>query len=169
MSDFAVYINGIFDSVLEESLDVQRELPEEVLYLQPHKSQRMVKLAENPPSPDDPVRLLASTTDDLNTVQYAAEIIKWRNKSNLNDRQKELLDRVIKALQPNETGLYLEAKGSKCVNLLSIRNLRYLSNPFSVNKLTNVRDNTQLSDRTQAGGWVYVRTSVPKGVTRSRT
>ena len=162
--DFALYINGIYRSVLDEALAVQEEVPEQVVYLQPHKSHRIKELAEHPPTPDNPVQLLASTTDELNSVQYAGEIIGWRDKREVSGRKREYLDKLIKAMQPWETGLYAEANGIECVNLLSVRNLRRLSEPFPVSELVNARRDGELGERTQAGGWVYVRPdSVPQG------
>lgn len=163
MSDTAIYINGIFRSVLEDALAVQRELPEQVVYLQPHKSHRMVELAEEPPSPSNPTSLLASTTDDLNSVQYSAEIVGWRDKRQLSEEQRTLLDRLIKAIQPEEPGLYSQAGGTECVNLLIVQNLRPLDDTFPVSELINARHDEELSERTQAGGWVYIRPgSIPE-------
>lgn len=160
-----LYIIGIFRSVLEEALSVQKELPEQILYLQPHKSHRIKKLAEKPPTPETPVTLLASTTDDLNTVQYTAEVVAWRDKRKLESRKKELLDDLIKTLQPEETGLYLKANGSECVNLLSIRNLRKLPEPFPIKEMVNARDGSTPGERTQPGGWMYIQpSSVPDRV-----
>jgi len=133
MSDTAIYINGIFRSVLEEALAVQRELPEQVVYLQPHKSHRMVELAEEPPTPSNSTPLLASTTDDLNSVQYSGEIVRWRDKRELSEEQRTRLNRLIKAIQPEETGLYPQAGGTEAVNLLSIRNLTQLDDSFPPN------------------------------------
>ena len=156
-------MNGNYRDVLDEALAVQQELPEQVLYLQPYKSERIVELAEDPPSSDDPVLLLASTTDDLNTVQYAAEVIHWRDKRELPSEQKELLDQLIRVLQPKETGLYPQINGIECVNLISIRNLRRIPNPFPVTELVNANRDGKLRERTRAGGWVYVRLdSVPQ-------
>lgn len=163
MSDTAIYINGIFRSVLEEALAVQRELPEQVVYLQPHKSQRMIELAEGPPTPSNPTLLLASTTDELNSVQYSAQIVGWRDKRELNEEQRALLDRLIKAIQPEETGLYSQTDGTEAVNLLIVRNLKQLANSFPVTELVNDRHDEELSERTQAGGWVYIRPdSIPE-------
>ena len=166
MNDFAVYLNGIFRAVLDDIAGVQKELPEMTLYLQPYKSHRMKELAENPPSPDAPVLLLASTTEDLNTVQYAADIVYWRDKRKLTERQRSVVDALIRGHQPTEwdTGLYAEANGSEAVNLLSVRNVRRLDSPFSVTDLVNVGDGSNLGERTTAGSWVYVLpNSVPQG------
>ena len=164
MIDTDIYINGIFRSVLEEALAVQRELPEQVVYLQPHKSHRIVELAEEPPTPSNPTSLLASTTEDLNSVQYSAEIVGWRDKRELSEEQRTLLDRLIKVIQPEETGLYSQAGGTEAVNLLIVRNLQPLADTFPVSELVNARHDEKLSERTQAGGWVYVRPdSIPEG------
>ncbi len=47
MENEAIFINGIFDSVVDEILNVQQHVPEQILYLQPCSgSPHSVKLAE---------------------------------------------------------------------------------------------------------------------------
>jgi 5-methylcytosine-specific restriction protein A len=153
----ALFINGVYDSVLQEILDVQAFLPEQILYLQPYSSQRIVRLAENPPTVEDPVRLFASVTDDLATVHYTGEIAGWDDKRTLGDAKLEVLNRVISHLQPGEGEVYVEVGGKKCVNLLYVRRLRKLSRPFPVDQLINVNAGWALSTkRATSGGWVYV-------------
>ena len=166
MNDFSVYLSGIFQAVLDDIIDVQSELPELPLYIQPYKSQRMKELAANPPSPDAPTLLLMSTEEDHNLIQYAADIISWRDKRDLNERQTSILDALIKGHQPTEwdTGLYSEANGSVAVNLLAVRNVRRLKAPFSATELVNANDGSNFRERPLGGGWKYATvSSIPQG------
>jgi hypothetical protein len=157
--DVALFLNGVFDNVLQDILKVQAHLPEQILYLQPYSGSRIVELAEHPPSVDDPVRLFASVTGDLPTVHYIGEIVGWDDKRELDEAKLEALRRVIGPLQPTEDGVYgrTESGDWDCINLLYVRRLHKLSKPFSVAELTNARSGEPLStNRSQAGGWVYV-------------
>jgi hypothetical protein len=155
----ALFLNGVWDDVLLDILKVQEYLPEQVLYLQPYSSDRIVHLAENPPSVDDPVRLLMSITDDLARVHYIAEIVGWDDKRTLEGPKLTLLNRIIYAFQWTEDGVYQYGhdKQRPCVNLLYVRRLRKLSKPFSVGELTLTSTGQPHStDRSTAGGWSYV-------------
>jgi hypothetical protein len=160
MRDIALFLNGVYDNVLQDILKVQEHLPEQILYLQPYSGGRIKYLAENPPSVEDPVRLLTSITDDLPTVHYFAEIVGWDDKRELGRAKREALVRIISPLQPTESGVYGETEAGDwdCVNLLYVRRLRKLAKPFSVGLLTSVNTGQPVSTgRTRAGGWVYVR------------
>ena len=159
MRDVALFLNGVYESVLNEILEIQKYLPEQIMYLQPYSSNRIVELAERPPSTEEPVRLFISTTDDLPTVGYTCEIVGWEDKRQLAGWKLNAINRVLFALQPNECGVYglREPDKPDMVNLLCIRRLRKLAKPFSVAELCKAKSGDPLStDRTQAGGWVYV-------------
>lgn len=155
----AIFFNGIWKSVLQEILEIQTHLPEQILYLQPFSTERVVQLAEHPPSVDDPVRLFASVTDDLATVRYVGEIVGWDDKRRLAGRKLNALNRVIRALQPNEGGVYGIRRPEKpdMVNLIHVRRMQELSSPFSVGELTLTSTGEPHSTkRASAGGWSYV-------------
>jgi len=156
----ALFVNGVFESVLEEILRVQRELPEHVMYLQPHAADRIVGLHKEPPTPEVPVLLYASTTTDLSLVSYTAEVVGYDDKRTFKDNpaKEAVLNRVIWTLQPEEQGLYRQRKdGKEFANLLHVRRTRRLGHPFPVSDLLNVKDDQPLSmNRTSAGKWVYV-------------
>lgn len=157
MRDEALFINGVWEDVLQDILAIQTHLPEQILYLQPYSGSRIVHLAENPPTVDDPVRLFASVTDDLARVHYVGEIVGWDDKRKLEGPKLTLLNRIIYAFQWTEDGVYMEAGGAECVNLLYVRRLRKLSRPFSVAELTLTSTGRPHSpDRASAGGWSYV-------------
>jgi len=155
----ALFLNGVYESVLNDILDIQEILPEQILYLQPYSSERIVHLAENPPSIDDPVRLLMSVTDDLPNVKFICEIVGWDDKRDLAGIKLDVLNRIIYTLQWPEQGVYktINDLGSECVNLIYVRRLTKLSQPIYVQELINSTTNEHLSpNRTTAGGWIYV-------------
>ena len=155
----ALFINGVFETVLEEVLQIQTVLPEQIMFLQPYAGSVMKKLCDEPPSVESPMQLLVSTTTDLATVRYQAEIVGWEDKRILLETKKQVINRLIAVLQPDEKELYNAAKSGtgESVNLLYIRRLQKLDAPFSVAQLRKVSDGEQLSTgRTTAGGWSYV-------------
>jgi hypothetical protein len=159
MRDEALFYNGMYEDVLKDILKIQAHLPEQILYLQPYSSERIVSLAENPPSVDDPVRLLMSLTTDLPRMHYACEIVGWDDKRKLKGPKLTLLNRIVYAFQWTEGGVYEYARDKErpCVNLLYVRRMRKLSRPFSVDQLTNSNTGKPLSTRrTTPGRWVYV-------------
>ena len=160
MKPEALFINGVFESVLEEILRIQSVLPEQILYLQPHSSRVMTKLREYSPTIEDPMQLFVSTTTDLVRVSYKAEIVGWDDKRKLPKRKRGILNEIIAALQPGEGDLYNLSKieGGESVNLLYIRRLKRIVAPFSVEQLEKTSDGEPLSTaRTTAGGWSYVK------------
>jgi hypothetical protein len=157
----ALFLNGVYEDVLKEILQIQGTLPEHIMFLQPYRGEAIARLRDEPPSVDHPMRLLISLTTDLPTVHYAAEIVGWNDKRHLSEPKRRVLNRLICTLQPNEGGLYDAARGenTESVNLLHVRRVRRLSKPFSVSQLVNAGDTQPVSDkRTTAGGWVYIKT-----------
>ena len=156
----ALFINGVFDSVLQEILKIQSELPEQILFLQPYSSRPMRELRDRPPTAESPMQLFLSLPTDLASVHYTAEFVGWDDKRALSDRKRHTLNRIIRALQPNEGGLYDASPTGdrKSVNLLYIRRLQRLEPPFPVGHLIKTSDGKPLSSgRTTAGGWAYVK------------
>ena len=162
MRDYAVFFNGVYEDVLVDILEVQTHLPEFPLFLQPYSRERIVRLAEEPPSVDDPVRAFFSLTDDLNHVWYTAELVGWRDKASLQYDELMVMNRLIYMFQRTENGIYKKARGVKCKNLLMIRRLKKLVKPFSVEELIKISTDEPLStERTTAGGWSYVKNPDP--------
>ena len=158
LKPFALFINGVFRSVLDEILRVQSVLPEQIMFLQPYSSSAIKALRENPPSVESPVRLYLSITDDLATIHYQAEIVGWEDKRELSDVKKGWINRLIATLQEDEKELYSDAsENGECVNLLYIRRLQKVQSPFSVAQLRKISNGEPLSTaRTTSGGWSYV-------------
>jgi hypothetical protein len=156
----ALFINGVFRGVLEEVLQIQKHLPDHIMYLQPYAASAIAHLRDDPPSPSDPALLVLSLTDDLGTIHYAAEIVGWDDKTQLSATKRDVLNRVIGALQPGEKNLYDAAEGGdgRSVNLLHVRRLRRVRTPFSVTRLVKTEDGRPIvGPRTTAGGWTYVQ------------
>lgn len=127
----ALFINGVYRTVLEEILQIQTELPEHIMYLQPYSGGAIAHLRDDPPSIDEPMLLVLSVTDDLATIHYAADIVGWDDKTRLSAAKRRVLNRVIGALQPGEKELYdaSEATDGRSVNLLYVRHVRRLHKP----------------------------------------
>jgi 5-methylcytosine-specific restriction enzyme A len=168
----ALYINGVFDDVLDEIMKSQEKNPGRPFYLQPYSESQIKELKENPPSPGCPLSLYISTTAQLNQICYSAEIIGWEDKNDLPAERLRLLNEHIKLFQPKEEKIYFEVKGKKCVNLISIMNLRKLSNQLSTSNLIKISNGEPLKNRSRAGGWSYVYAlpllSIEKTVVKDR-
>jgi hypothetical protein len=154
----SLFLNGVFEAVLAEIDKVQKAHPETLCYLQPYDADRMVRLAESPPTAEYPMTLYVSLTDSLNTVRYRAKIVNWQDKRKMDQSEIEAVRAHLAKYQPNEKeGIYLSnVSGKECVNLISVRNLKRLPYPFPVSRLIKTEGGTPLKDRTQAGKWSYV-------------
>ena len=158
MRDYALFINGVFEDVLKDIFDVQMHLPELPLFLQPYSKERIVKLAEDPPTTDDPVRIFFSLTDDLNHIHYTGELVGWRDKKKLQNAELMIMNRLIYMFQRTENGVYRKVGKKKCKNLLLVRRMKKISKPFSVAELYLIStDEPHSIDRTTSGGWSYVK------------
>jgi 5-methylcytosine-specific restriction protein A len=163
MRSEALFLNGVYESVLIEILAVQQACPDQVLFLQPYKSHRMVRLNPDaggvPPTADDPMRLFISVSGKLNHVCYEAEIVGYDDKRAIATDRAAVISKLLETFQPGETGGLYNATKSKSgvsINLLHIRRLRQIV-AFPVSRLIDADSGTPLSmNRTQSGGWVYV-------------
>ena len=158
MKTIDLFINGVYESVLDEILKVQSHLPETIMFLQPYSSRAMVELRKDRPTVDDPMKLYMSTSTDLSTIKYSAEIVGWADKRGLQPDIRYAITRILVALQPDEGGLYAASptKGES-VNLLFIRRLRRISS-IPVSDFNKVRGGKPVAEgRTTSGGWTYVK------------
>lgn len=156
----ALFLNGVYNSVLKEILSVQAELPEQVMFMQPYSPKVIGLLRDHGPAPESPIQVFFSTTDDLQTVRYRAEIVGWDDKRLLSPTRRGLINRLIAALQPGEKELYnaTAAEGGESVNLLHLWRLRPIDPPFRVGTLIKIDDGQPLSEnRSRSGGWAYVQ------------
>lgn len=154
--DKAILINGVYETVLDEIFKYQKNNSDKIFYLQPYSESAIKQLQSDPPSITSPLPLYISTTNQLNNICYVADIVGWENKTELPpDRLNFLNEHMIK-FQPREHRVYFEANGKKCVNLISIVNLKKLNNQLSTANLIKESDGKPLKPHTRAGGWSYV-------------
>ena len=153
----ALFLNGVYEHVLADIANVQRVVPEQILYLQPYSAARMAKLYTWEPSPDNPIPVYMSTTDNLAMVSYEGEIVGVWDKRELPRDVEEAIARTITTFQATEPGVYHEVHGIKCRNLLSVWKLRKLFDPFHATefRLFNTGE-PPAGPRKMAGHWWYV-------------
>ena len=162
MKEQSLFLNGVYRSVLCGILKAQSMEPNGTFYLQPYKSQAIAKFRDDPdlrPTTEKPARLYASTTGDLATVSFCADIVDWEDKRNLEESEFARIHKEIKSGRYNREGLYVKSPrtGKETVNLLFIQKLVKLTSPFPVSVLVKISDGKPLStNRTQSGGWSYV-------------
>ncbi len=156
----ALFLNGVYEKVFKEILSVQTRQPEQVMFLQPYSPSVITLLRAASPSPEDPIQVFFSTTDDLQAISYRAEIVGWDDKRALSPERRSEINRHIAELQPGEGQLYNAAKatGSESVNLIYISHLRRIDPPLRVSQLIKASDGQPASEnRTRSGGFTYVR------------
>lgn len=153
----SLFLNGVYESVLEEILKAQENDPGQVCFLQPYSGVEIKLLAEKLPSEKEPIPLYISTTTHLDKICYRADIIKWENKQKLTQGRISELNQNIEKCQPNEIKIHTVFEdGRQSVNLISIINLQKFVNRYPVEKLTKVKSGKPLKARSQAGHWAYV-------------
>lgn len=156
--NYSLYINGVFEGVLEEIRKAQKNNSSLVCYLQPYASDAIVKLSEAPPTKTTSIALYISLTSSLPFVSYKAEIVGWENKQEIAHKRLLKLNTHIKRNQPSETEIYMEGgNGKPSINLISVINMERLEAPIPVSSFIKVSDNTPLKPRSTSGGWSYVK------------
>jgi 5-methylcytosine-specific restriction protein A len=157
----ALFINGIYDTVLTEILAAQAAQGGGESFLQPYRRDVISMFRENPPSPNSPVPLYVSTTENLTKICYTAEIIKWEDKRELSESRRQIVMHYLETYQAKECDLFrgTELGDGKAVNLITIRNLRRLSIWPPTSLLIKKSNGLPLKERNRAGGWseVYER------------
>jgi predicted HNH restriction endonuclease len=169
----ALFLNGVYESVLEEILKAQGTNPEIICFLQPYKAQVIRALDEHQPAENNPLTLYISLTSSLHLVSYIATIVGWEDKRKLFEDKNRLeeLNKHIKRFQPGEREIsaYSDAAQTKpCLNLIAVKNVKRLTNPFSVSNLIKDSDKKPYKPRTQSGGWSKVN-EVPEWIALSES
>ena len=77
---FAVFLNGVYEDVLEEAREAQTKTPGLICYLQPYSSRRIIRLEQEQPTTEQPITIYFSTTGQLDKVAYVANIVSWERK-----------------------------------------------------------------------------------------
>lgn len=154
----ALFINGVFREVLEEIIESQETLGSAINYLQPHKGQTIRMLKKQPPTLKKPVTLYLSTTDDLDHICYAAEIVDWKDKRTISSAERAKVTKQLERFQPGETTLFTaeEEIGKIAINLLRLRNLEACVTLLPTSCLRKTSDGLPLKPRTRSGGWSEV-------------
>lgn len=154
----ALFINGIFKGVLTEILEAQETQTDGEYFLQPYKGSVIRFLKKQRPSPESPIRLYISTTENLSQICYTAEVIQWQDKRELSDRRREEVVALFKRNQPGEADYFAEfdKAANKAVNLVTIRSLQAVDTLHSTSILRKVSDGLPLKKRARAGGWSEV-------------
>lgn len=161
---YSLYINGVYEDVLEEIQKAQASEPGLICYLQPYSSSTISRLAESLPTEIAPVTLYISLTSSLSFVSYRAEVIGWENKTKIDPVRLAVLNNHIKKHQPRENEIYMVGgNGKPSINLISVRNMERLETPIHVSSLVKLSDNQPFKPRTMSGGWSYVK-ELPKWV-----
>ena len=154
----ALFLNGIYEKVIEDILASQELRSGGTHYIQPYKGSVIQMLKKKPPSPDAPVAVYFSTTKHLNNICYTGEIVGWRDKRTLtNEERQEILDQITEH-QPGEKALFTaeEEVGKKAVNLLTLRNVRPCQSLLPTSVLKKRSDAKNLKARTRSGSWSEV-------------
>ena len=153
MRETALFLNGVYRDVLDEIVAEQSAAPQGVLFLQPYSRVPIRLLKDNPPSPEAPVRLWASVSEDLRVVQYEAEIVGWEDKTALSPAYRRAVRAVLERHQPGELALFDGTAMQGSLNLLSVRHVTRVD-AFPVTRLIKVRGRQPLSaNRSRSGGW----------------
>lgn len=154
----ALFINGVYESVLEEIVASQNGRGPSANYLQPYKGSVIQMLKQNPPTPRSPVNLYLSTTKNLKNISYVAQITGWQDKRELTPDEKDLVLAHLRNHQPGEIGFFSEEEevSDKAVNLLTIQDLRPCTSSLPTSILKKKSDELPLKPRTRAGGWSEV-------------
>jgi len=154
----ALFINGVYDAVLQEIIASQQVNGGRINYLQPYKGAIIQMLKKHPPTPDDPITLYFSTTKNLNNIGYVAQIVGWADKRTLPEsKRNQVLAHLIKN-QSGEVNLLngVDEIGRKAVNLLTLRNVQECKTLLPTSILKKKSDGIALKSRTRAGGWSEV-------------
>lgn len=154
----ALFINGIYDSVLAEVIAAQDARGGGDSYIQPYKRQVVGMLRKRNPAPDRPIRLYVSTTANLSHICYTGLIVGWEDKRELSERRRNEVRRHLEQYQPGEVNLFkgVEKMGGNAVNLITIREVKRLDTLYQTALLQKVSDGLPLRKRTRSGGWSEV-------------
>jgi hypothetical protein len=134
----ALFINGVYEDVLDKIIKSKETNPDMVFYLQPYSTSSIKQLKNSPPDSQSSVPPYLSTTVQLDQICYMADIVGWEDKNELSQERLDFLNDHIKKYQPNEGEIYFQVNGKSCVNLISITNLKKITNQLSVGNLISV-------------------------------
>jgi hypothetical protein len=152
----ALYLNGVFEEVLEQILVSQQKSDGHVCYLQPYSTKKIKLLAEHNPTPENPIRVYISLTDSLSVVSFRALIVAWRDKREMTVEEVREINRRIRARNCEEEIYRTGGEEQIATNLISIIKLERLLSPIPVSSFIKTSDKMPLKPRTHPGRWAYV-------------
>ena len=92
----ALFINGVYEDVLDEIIKSKETNLDMVFYLQPFSTSSIRQLKNSPPDSQSSVPLYLSTTVQLNQICYMADIVGWEDKNELfQDQERRALGKYI--------------------------------------------------------------------------
>ena len=154
--NYSLYLNGVFESVLDEIINAQKNNSGLTCYLQPYSSRAITKLRSDSPSLKSSITVYISTSSDLSTITYKGNIVGWEDKQELNADRLFFLNNHIEKYQPGEKEIYMYINETLCKSLISVNDLIKLDGPIPVDGMVKVINDTPLKAKTTAGGWSYV-------------
>ena len=153
----ALFINGVYETVLKEIIEAQKLNKDMICFLQPYTPYKITHLNKQKPSKNNPIELYISITTNLDKVCYVASIVGWEDKRALTKERLENLNNHIETFQSSEEEIYLQKEsGKEYVNLISVLNVCKVPNQFSVINLIKTSNEEPYNPRTRAGGFSYV-------------
>jgi hypothetical protein len=153
----ALFMNGVFETVLIEIEKALEKDMDMICYLQPYSNYIIKELEKSTPSLNCPMWIYILTSSQLNFISYLAQIVGWKDKKYLSPEEENDINEHITKYQPKEEKIYRKINDKECcVNLIYIKNLRKFPNQLPVEKLIKISDGLPLKKRTRAGGWSYV-------------
>ncbi|WP_264875143.1 HNH endonuclease [Vibrio agarivorans] len=159
--DKAVLFYGVFDETLREIYLECQKSTNETFYLQP-KTSDAIKIIEDPSNL--PITLYVTTSNDVNTVSYQCEIMKWENKQELDGTYLDGVTDKLAIIQPSETtGAYLSFDGiAPSRHLIHVKNMVKTSPKFPITDLILTSSDEPCKERSQGGGHavVYLPTEI---------
>ena len=154
--EYAIYLNGVYEDGLRQIIGVHHREPDRTCYLQPHGSNVIKRFQEESPSNENIVPIYMSVTTNLADVTYVADVVGWRQKSELNDNEVQEMNEHIRRYQSLEQSIYFEINGKKPVNLILVKRLRRLRRAYPTSMIKKLSDGQPLGQRTQSGNYSYV-------------
>jgi len=161
----ALFLNGVFEEVLEEILEAQASDENLYHFLQPYSGQVIKLLEKYDFETELAIPFYISTTTNLNSIVYVAEIIGWENKKNIGEQKLSKYNEQIAKSQPIQERVYFysdKEEKRECINLIFIKSLVKLTNNIPTSILVKTSDELPLRTRTRAGGWSVVESISPK-------
>lgn len=152
-----MYINGVFQGILDEIVASSEKSSSQIVYIQSRSKRAIAGLREYNPSPERPINCYVSSLENFNEVEYQCEIVGWSDKRELSEAEKAAVKESLAEFQPAEGRSSFEPDDGS-VNLISVRNLKKLDQPFSITKLVKSQGDLPRNhkEKGRPGGFAYI-------------